>query len=183
MALATLACSIPACGKDTNESPDAAATDGGGLGQFPDPTKCVTLPACQASECPPVSADGGFGCTWECGQPSLCGLVHFTQTGSSYSVDATNTRCVLTAMRDATLGEVAWGSTLGAATYQEDTNIIASRQTYGWWQYNAGSGGGYNFQRFAGRPLQTPAFFQTCLDSNDPAAWLKCLQTAYSGCN
>jgi hypothetical protein len=187
---------MPGCGQTSSEAPPATS-DSGAPVTWPDASACVPLAACVTSACP-NSPDGGFGCYWSCGQASLCGTVEFSEPASpcsssgcsagtdasvSYSVNETNARCVLTAMRDGTVGEVTWGTSQEAvdfnSTYEEDVNLIAGRQAYGWWSQTSDS---FDYQRYAGKQLQAASFFQTCLDSNDVPTYLSCLQNAYASC-
>jgi hypothetical protein len=186
----------PGCGKtssDTTFGPDAGTAQE----SFADASACVPLTGCEATACP-TNSDGGFGCYWACGQASLCASAHFTSSGNpcsssgcaggidaavAYTVDETNVRCILTAMRDGTIGEVMWGSSTinvePPTDYEEDMDLITQRQAYGWWQYESDS---YDYQRYAGRQLKAASYFQTCLDSNDVPTYLSCLQNAYEGC-
>jgi hypothetical protein len=187
---------VPGCGETTNLTPGAENEAGAPL-SWPDASACVPLAACTTSACP-TNPDGGFGCYWTCGQASLCNDAHFssgsnpcsssgcaagTDASATYTVDTTNARCVLSAMRDGTIGEVTWGTTADDvdvfSTYEEAVNLIAGRQAYGWWSETDGPS---VYQRYAGKQLKPASFFQTCLDSNDVPTYLSCLQNAYESC-
>ncbi len=198
LAFTALAWVAPGCGETTSQMP--LAVDGAVVQPttFPDASACVPATACTSSACPP-STDGGFSCYWSCGQASLCagsalfssasnpcsssGCAPGTDASLAYTVNETNARCVLTAMRDGTIGDVAWGTSTNdvdvSSTYDENYNLIAGRQAYGWWSYTADS---FAYGRWAAKQLKPASYFQTCLDSHDTATYLSCLQQAFESC-
>jgi hypothetical protein len=96
--------------------------------------------------------------------------------------DETAVRCAISALRDGTLGEVDWGVAYNdmfdsAQTAQMD--LVGERQAYGW---SASQSDTVEIQRYSGRLLQAPSFFQACLDSNDVDQYIACLMNALQPC-
>jgi len=137
------------------------------------------------------------GCAWSCALTPLCGTATFTYPSNQCSssgcaggndasalptYDEATARCAITALRDGTLGEVDWAivyNDMFNSAQTEQMGIVGARQVYG---ASVSQSDTVEQQRFSGRLLQAPSFFQACLDARDVDDYIACLQNGLQPC-